>query len=232
MIAADCPSVSIHNTVTAYTDHRCRCPRARELMRIGAAERKIRKVAAGGPLRVDPTGSRRRLQALAVNCWGAVHLAERFDRDHAQVNRWMTGWDHRPTMLRSTVDRITAVYLELWDVEGPSDRVRAMALRKGWASSVCWLGRDMDDPAATPWPYQEPDWVAVERIAAGLLPWRERTKLERRLAVAILHRQGLTKNAIGMRLENTREPDANAERLVQRDVTWLRAAGLVERWAS
>lgn len=232
MIAADCPSVSIHGTMTAYTDHDCRCQRARDACSAYQNDRRAR-VAAGGPNLVSPLGSIRRLQALACMSWPAHALGERMGRDHGQVSRWMAGNEGRPHVLRTTAEMITALYGDLWETEGPSHRAWMMSRRLGWIPPLRWAGKNMDDPRATPWQMGgEPDWAAVEHIAAGLLPWRERTKLERRLAVAKLHRQGLTKNAIGMRLENTRCPDANAERLVQRDVTWLRAAGLVQRRAS
>jgi hypothetical protein len=232
MISPDCPSTTIHGTLTAYTDHGCRCERARAVCTAYQNDRRAR-VAAGGPNLVPPLGSRRRLQALAASSWGAVHLAPHFQRDHAQVHRWMTGWDGRPTILRSTAERITAVYGELWDVEGPSDRVRMHAARKRWASPWQWLGKDMDDPDERPGPAgREPDWVAVERLAAGEMGWRDRSRFERRLAVQLLWRRGLTINAIGMRLEDTPDPDANAARMVARDLEWLREHGLAQRRAS
>lgn len=232
MIAADCPSTSIHGTHTAYTDHRCRCPQARAAVAYYELIRQREVRANGGPGRLVPSvGTTRRLQALHAVGWPAWDLAPRLGVVIGVETSWARG--DRQITQRRVAERISAVYLELHERPGPSLAAQTRALNKGWVPPLRWVGKDMDDPLETPWRLgREPDWAAVERLVAGEMAWRERPKIERRLAVEILRSRGMSVNAIGRRLEATADPDANAQRMVQRDLVWLRERGLLAERAS
>lgn len=98
---------------------------------------------------VDATGSRRRLQALAVLGWSAREIAARLGRlDHQTYLNVQSG---RTTVVRQhTVDDIARLYDDLWDKPGPSKRARTIALGKGWVPPLAWDDDAIDDPAATP----------------------------------------------------------------------------------
>ena len=95
---------------------------------------------------IDATGSRRRLQALAVMGHGAaaVHEASGLGTHH---------WDYivkKATTVRpATAERVTAAYDELWDKPG-SLRIAKRARAQGWLGPLDWDDDAIDDPAAEP----------------------------------------------------------------------------------
>lgn len=103
---------------------------------------------------VDPTGTRRRLQALMAIGWPGSHLVRRL------------GWSSRtlwmlihasPAVIRSrTREQVTALYEELWDTSPAPSRqvtmVRRLAQRRGWAVPMAWDDDTLDDPNADPAP--------------------------------------------------------------------------------
>lgn len=104
---------------------------------------------------VDATGSRRRLQALAVMGWPSRDLAARMGaRDHSTVLDIQSG--KLTTVRQSTVDAVRALFDALWDESGPSTRTRSMAVKRGWQPPLAWDDETMDDPAAGPADAAEP----------------------------------------------------------------------------
>jgi hypothetical protein len=73
----------------------------------------------------DATGSRRRLQALAVNGWPTRNLAD-------------IASGKTPTIRLRTSDGIRDLYEQLWDQPGPSQRTAAIAKGKGWLPALAW----------------------------------------------------------------------------------------------
>lgn len=230
MLSEGCPSTSIHGTHVAYVDARCRCPEARKAVRDYERIRQ-REVRAGAPRRlVSSVGSARRLQALHAIGWPSAELCLRLGVARGVESAWTIG--RREVMQRRVAERITALYLELHERPGPSLAAQTRAVNKGWLPPLRWLGKNMEILDTQPWRAGlEPDWAAVERIAAGSLPWRECSRIERRLAVQALSRRGYSVNAMARRLERcgSADPGANALRMVARDLAWLRDAGLVPR---
>lgn len=98
---------------------------------------------------VDATGSRRRLQALAVMGWPTREIAARLGNLDAQTYVYIAN-GRTKTIRRRTEQAIAALYDELWDQPGPSARTRSIALRKGWLPPLAWDDDAMDDPAAEP----------------------------------------------------------------------------------
>jgi hypothetical protein len=101
---------------------------------------------------VDSTGTARRLQALAVNCWPSVELGRRLghrpERARNLIHKLRTGRHVR----RSTAQAVAALYTELAHQIGPSMAARSNARRAGWAGPTQWAGRDIDDPDTEPHP--------------------------------------------------------------------------------
>lgn len=118
---------------------------------------------------VDPTGTRRRLRALARMGWSWIALAEAHGPgwDNQFVSRAATG---DKAVMAKTADAVRALYERLADAPPPGGRgmvrARNRAIAAGWHAPIEWLDLDMDDPDAEPAPLEdaEPGW-AVEEAA-------------------------------------------------------------------
>lgn len=149
-----------------------------------AAYRARRYLTRNAPRRVDPTGTRRRLQALAAIGWPAALIAEIAGCTRSNVSKWAKQ-DH---VYVTTHQLVCRVYDELSMTPGPSAVTRRIARQQGWLAPLCWDDGSIDDPAATP--STEPvtpvlDEVAIRRAMRG-----DRTvvltKPERREVVRLL----------------------------------------------
>lgn len=131
-----------HGTRGAYAKLGCKCPAAREADRI---YRKRLRHGLQPSYLVDATGSRRRLQALAVLGWPSAALAPRLGLHTKSI------CDIRSNgrkVHRTTAARIRQLYRDLVDVQGPSQPAAARARARGWVSPLAW--DDIDDPQARP----------------------------------------------------------------------------------
>lgn len=97
---------------------------------------------------IDATGTRRRLQALAVNGWPHRLIADQLDADHKGTLTVQNGTTR--TIRRHTAQAVADLYDRLWDQPGPSKRSRTCALRNGWLPPLAWDDDTIDDPDATP----------------------------------------------------------------------------------
>lgn len=76
-------------------------------------------------------------------------------------------------VLASTAAAVTALYEDCWWRTPPGRgrdlaRTETWSARHGWADPSRWLGRDIDDPAATPLELAvDVDSVAVDQVIAG-----------------------------------------------------------------
>lgn len=151
----------------------------------------LRTARAGGPMTIDSTGVRRRLQALTAVGWRYGDVGQRLGVHTSLVGRLAI--TDRP-VLRDTAAAIAAVYDELSMTPGPSRRNRALALNRGWAPPLAWDDESIDDPSARPLtggagrggPVDE---VAVARAMRGdRVPLRpaERAEAVRRLTAGQL----------------------------------------------
>ena len=133
--------------------------------------RRTRVYLAGGPLRVDATGTHRRLQAL-------VALGYTMEGVDAAVGR-ARGWASQVLQSRSvflaTADVVAEVY-DRWCMTVPehpwAGRQRTIAHRNGWLPPLAW--DDIDDVTEVPTMIRavarsrsDVDPVAVERVMAG-----------------------------------------------------------------
>lgn len=121
---------------------------------------------------VDPTGFRRRVDALRRLGWPLSELATRIGTTKSTLSQSMRVTNH------VTLDRHMAMmdlYRELSDRPGPNTRTRLRAERLGYPPPIAWDDDTIDDPQARPYAEAErdPDYfdpALVERILRG--DWR------------------------------------------------------------
>lgn len=101
-----------------------------------------------GPPRVDATGTRRRIQALACIGWPLKAIARRAGHSYSYFARILNG--SVTTITRDTADRVARVYRDLARTPGPSLGTRTVAARNGWHSPMAWDETTIDDPDAQP----------------------------------------------------------------------------------
>jgi hypothetical protein len=123
--------------------------------------------ALAGGARMDATGTRRRIQALAVRGFPLGWLADQLGMIPGNVSRIL-----RQNTVEATTHRaIAALYRELenidpaaFDINGrASTYIRNRAARKGWAPPACWDDEhDINDPQSFP------DWTGHCGTERGL----------------------------------------------------------------
>lgn len=134
---------------------------------------KLRKM--GQVRRIDPTGTRRRLQALQASGWSqaAIARAGGFSSASAvnKVLRDSTSW-----VFIGTAAKTRLAYDRLSMAPGPSSVARLYAERQGWPRPLAWDDETIDDPAAKPYrstvravelDRAQVDEVLVQRALAG-----------------------------------------------------------------
>lgn len=107
-------------------------------------------------VRVDGTGTRRRLQALATLGWSINALARATSLDRQCLDNALHG---RGQTMMGTRRAVAAIYEQLWNTPAPTStkgervaagRTRARARREDWAPPMAWDDETIDDPGATP----------------------------------------------------------------------------------
>ncbi len=114
--------------------------------------------------RRSATGTRRRLQALAVNGWGLQHLADLTDVPMTTLHALRNGkiGQTRPAYWRAVRD----IYDELGDDQGPNRQAADKASRLGWLPPFAWDEPDLD-PEPPGLNDDAVDQVAVDRVMSG-----------------------------------------------------------------
>ncbi|MDH6224311.1 hypothetical protein [Streptomyces sp. MJP52] len=103
---------------------------------------------------VDPTGTQRRIQALAANGWPQRRLGPHLGLHPAYVHAVM----RQPSVYGVTAASVAAAYDRLWNQDprhhgisiGTITKVRAHARHNGWAPPGAWDDDTIDDPNAHP----------------------------------------------------------------------------------
>lgn len=140
---SDC-TASRHGTESAYDNHGCRCPEAREANRIN--EKRRREGRHTKPF-VDPTGTTRRLQALAALGHSGTALAAELGVARQRI---LEIRNTRLQIRRETAAQIADLYDRLSMTPGDSEVTKGRAAAKGWAPPLAWDDEAIDDPAAQP----------------------------------------------------------------------------------
>lgn len=158
-----------HHDYNAARQYGCTCPTAHAAyMRYGRmAKRRAR--ASARPLTTDPTGTARRIQALAAIGWSLRAIGKAAGMAHININA--IAQNRRAFVRTDNADIIAAVYERLYLEDGPSKHQRHVARRHGWVGPEYWSDETIDDPTAEPslGPADvEVDELAVELVAARI----------------------------------------------------------------
>jgi hypothetical protein len=112
--------------------------------------RNAAKLLAVQPLpevpRVDPTGTRRRIQALACMGWPVTYTARQAGCSHQHIFGILRG--DVTAVLRGTADAFAEVYRTHSRKPGHSAFTRTIAASNGWHGPLAW--DNIDDPTAQP----------------------------------------------------------------------------------
>lgn len=149
------PPADQHGVQGGMTADQRREERRKDLRRANPVVVHKKRVATGSRSRrpmVDATGTRRRLQALAMVGHGTVIIARRIgDLVHpSYLNSARNGDTDR--VREDVAQALADVYPQLCE-ELPvknSNGVAEAAYERGWAAPDEWAGQDLDDPAARP----------------------------------------------------------------------------------
>lgn len=197
-------------TPLGYRDHVAdRTPKCQPCRDAHAARRQQSRKSAylHGPQRVDITGTRRRLQALAAIGWPLGEIADRLGTDPQTLRRLVT----QKRCATSTRDKVRALYDELSMTVNGNRRTMTWAAKRGYSPPLAWNDEDLDDPNARPSrmvrprPSEPLDDIAIERAMRGdrvhIRP-AERAEAVRRLtayglsAAEIADRLGVTDRSV------------------------------------
>lgn len=139
-----------HGTETAYSKDGCRCPDAREDSRIRA---KRRKHGTYQYLYIDPTGTRRRLQALMALGHNANTISSVEPALSVHMVRYLrSGKPGTPSrrVHRRLAATVARVYAVLSMVPGIDNRSARQAETMGYRPPLAWDDESIDDPHAQP----------------------------------------------------------------------------------
>jgi transcriptional regulator with XRE-family HTH domain len=170
-----CPARK-HGKYWTY-NHQCRCP---DTLRDKSTRQSRYATRTQPPGYHDATGTRRRLQALAVEGWTMIRLAELTGLSERALRAAV---NTNTRVLATTARYVAKVYDQYAGHDGGNQAAANRALARGWHDSYCWPDNIIDNPQAKPW-FGEDD-------ADGY---------ERRTAVAHLTAAGLSARQIGERL--------------------------------
>ncbi|MDR3036159.1 MAG: hypothetical protein LBV78_24215 [Kitasatospora sp.] len=128
-----------------------------------AVEPSLNLIAASTP--IDPTGTRRRLQALVTLGWPQAQLAAALGMTPANFGAMV----RRPNVLARRARQVRDLYAELWQADPrahgvapqPYSRARNQGTANGWAPPSAWDDDRIDDPTAFP------EWTGVCGTPSG-----------------------------------------------------------------
>lgn len=158
----------------------CHCTRCR------AAHSRVHETLRMRPKPyLDPTGTRRRIRALACLGWDTATLSRRVGRDRTFLSKTL----RTPSLTAETVELVQRLYDELsmtWCTGRYANRTASRARQLGWSPPLAWDDETIDDPKSRPHrPKRDRngvDQANVERVLAG--DWRLLTTKAEKTEVA------------------------------------------------
>jgi len=121
-------------------------PRQWILANTGDALRRVTPADTPDHLKVDATGTRRRIEALQRIGWSGAEIGRRTGVTTQAIN----GLKRAPKVTAGKARQIAALYDELCMRDGGDKKARTWAIRGGYAPPLAWDEGAIDDPAATP----------------------------------------------------------------------------------
>lgn len=139
---------------------------------------------------IDVTGSRRRLQALAVQGFSLSFLREKTGLARSYIGEIRSG--PKKTVMVSRFRLVRDVHDEFWDIDPVEVGLKTSAVvrMKTWAEKNKWLPTeawdDIDDPNCKPTP-KTPRYVALTEDYQELIQYRgnERSDVAKRLGAEL-----------------------------------------------
>lgn len=111
-------------------------------------------------VKIDGTGTRRRLRALNAIGWTNTQLALRLGCSAENVRGIVAAYDSlNGHVTAGTARKVAALYDELWDQAPPApdayhraenEKCKRRAAARGWAPPLAWDDATIDDPTAEP----------------------------------------------------------------------------------
>lgn len=143
-------------TLTGMREHSRRgeksCDRCLKAHAAWQQEYRKQRYLQRGPMMIDSTGTRRRIQALAYMGWTYGDIGRRMDppvSDRAIGNILAGNGRHAGLVHRRTARQVGRIYAELHLTEGPSAITRRRARAAGFPSSMEW--DNIDNPREIAW---------------------------------------------------------------------------------
>lgn len=182
-----------HGRYWMYDKYRCRCPDA-----VREKTNRARRQRAGTlpPGYVDATGTRRRLQALAVEGWPVNQLADLTGLSERCLRYALNS---RIRVNAVTARYVAAVYDRLAGGIGDDKSTVTRAIRRGWVGSDRWTSARIDDPTCEPLPAATTnvvDEVLVARVLDGRADAARLNRAERAAAARLGQQRGMTTKAL------------------------------------
>lgn len=153
---------------------------------------------------VDPTGTRRRLEALELLGWPRMVVEQKIGVAHLSISQAMS----RGKVTARMAHLVEAFYLGHNDTPGPSDLVAKRARSRGLHPASAWEDDVIDDPHAEP-NYGGFDELIVQALVRG--DWIRSSPEDRTEAAMRLAERGMDEYEIARVLRST--PDRVRERL-------------------
>lgn len=138
-------------------------------------------------LYIDSTGTIRRIRALMAIGWRYCDIDQAAGYDATRAT-----WAHNLTTQKrvhiDTAEKVARIYDDMCMTPGPSQRLKNLAVKRGWAPPLAWDDDTIDDPDELPdlgGVDDQPDPVVVDRLLARDVSLaRTATAAERRAVVA------------------------------------------------
>lgn len=187
-----CPAPR-HTHYWTYDRYRCRCP---DTLANRVARHARERAGTQPSSYLDATGTRRRIQALAVEGWSITRLADLTGLSERSLRYALNS---RTRVLATTARLVAVVYDRTAGHDGADQTVINRALARGWVDSYRWSEGRIDDPTAQPDPDVLPghvDDVLVDRVLSGHTPPDRLTRAERAAAARLGRRRGISNTAL------------------------------------